>query len=75
MTAPANRYADLDAAILAEIERSQPVKFAALRAQLEPMLNHLTRPGQEAMRLLDGRLQNLRERGVIKSTGNGWMKA
>lgn len=74
-----SKYAELDTAILAAIDRNSPhrqVKFLLILHDVRvwPIALALTPPRSEPFRTVDARLQSMRKKGLIAYTAKGGWK-
>lgn len=67
-------YSELDAAILARIERTQPVTFTGVWVAVEEGATKVD-TGTGVQRAVDRRLQALRKRGFIAYSKGAWRLA
>lgn len=75
-----SKYENLDAAILRRIG-TEPTSFEELyrfgscvRGYCTSIAESEGKESDEAFRVLDRRLQALRKKGLIRSTGRGWVE-
>jgi len=70
-----SQYAELDSAIL-DLLAEAPAKFDSIRVRLESMADALVQPDRYGIkvgwRLIDRRLQSLRQAGKIKHGTTKW---
>lgn len=69
-----SEYAELDAAIIDVIENYDSPSFGQILSLLEVEVSKATTKGRRPFRVLDGRLQALRKKGLI-TFSNGWHSA
>ena len=80
MSARANRgiYGELDAMIISRIDRKWAIK-SSIFLKCEPSSTEISRlaaqTNRDPARVLDGRMSELRQAGLIKFTREGWLLA